>query len=50
MILTPHRVVKVEVITEDDEGKLIHFVGFRTQHNNARGPYKGGLRRGHVLG
>ena len=44
MILTPHRVVKVEVITEDDAGKLVHYVGFRTQHNNARGPYKGGLR------
>ena len=44
MILTPHRVVKVEIVTEDDAGKLIHYVGFRTQHNNARGPYKGGLR------
>ena len=44
MLLTPHRVVKVEIITEDDAGKLIHYVGFRTQHNNARGPYKGGLR------
>jgi len=44
IIITPHRVVKVEVVTEDDAGQLIHFVGFRTQHNNARGPYKGGLR------
>ena len=44
ILITPHRVVKVEVVTEDDAGKLIHFVGFRTQHNDARGPYKGGLR------
>ncbi len=44
ILITPHRVVKVELVTEDDAGKLIHFVGFRTQHNNARGPYKGGLR------
>ncbi len=44
ILITPHRVVKVEVVTEDDDGELLHFVGFRTQHNNARGPYKGGLR------
>jgi len=44
ILITPRRVVKVEVVTEDDAGQLIHYVGFRTQHNNARGPYKGGLR------
>lgn len=44
VIITPRRVVKVEVVTESDAGELVHYVGFRTQHNNARGPYKGGLR------
>jgi glutamate dehydrogenase (NAD(P)+) len=44
ILLTPRRVVKVEVVTEDDAGELIHYRGFRTQHNNSRGPYKGGLR------
>jgi glutamate dehydrogenase (NAD(P)+) len=44
ILITPRRVVKVEIVTEDDAGELIHYVGFRTQHNNARGPYKGGLR------
>ena len=44
ILITPRRVVKVEIVTEDDAGQLIHYVGFRTQHNNARGPYKGGLR------
>ncbi|MBW2188429.1 MAG: glutamate dehydrogenase [Deltaproteobacteria bacterium] len=44
ILITPRRVVKVEIVTEDDAGELIHCVGFRTQHNNARGPYKGGLR------
>ena len=44
ILITPRRVVKVEIVTEDDEGELLHYVGFRTQHNNARGPYKGGLR------
>ncbi|MBW2402808.1 MAG: glutamate dehydrogenase [Deltaproteobacteria bacterium] len=44
ILITPRRVVKVEIVTEDDAGELIHCVGFRTQHNDARGPYKGGLR------
>ena len=44
IVLTPRRVIKVEIVTEDDAGKLLHFVGFRTQHSNVRGPYKGGLR------
>ncbi len=26
------------------KGDLIHYLGFRVQHNNMRGPYKGGLR------
>jgi glutamate dehydrogenase (NAD(P)+) len=44
IILTPTRVMKVEIVAEDDDGKLLQFVGFRTQHTNVRGPYKGGLR------
>jgi len=44
ILITPRRVVKVEIVSEDDDGGLIHYVGFRTQHNNSRGPYKGGLR------
>ncbi len=27
-----------------DDGSLRIFRGFRVQHNNARGPYKGGIR------
>jgi len=44
ILLSPKRVVKVELITESDEGELMHHVGFRVQHNSARGPMKGGLR------
>jgi glutamate dehydrogenase (NAD(P)+) len=44
ILLTPRRVVKVEIVTEADDGKLLHHLGFRVQHNNARGPMKGGLR------
>ncbi|MEE8212585.1 MAG: Glu/Leu/Phe/Val dehydrogenase dimerization domain-containing protein, partial [Acidiferrobacterales bacterium] len=42
--LTPYRVVKVESVTEDDQGQLMHHLGYRVQHNPARGPMKGGLR------
>ena len=44
ILVTPRRVVKVEIVTESDDGKLQHFLGFRVQHNNSRGPFKGGLR------
>ncbi len=44
ILLTPARVIKVKFVEEDDAGKLMHFTGFRVQHNNVRGPFKGGLR------
>ena len=44
ILLTPIRVVKVELVFDDDEGQLQHYLGFRVQHNKARGPMKGGLR------
>lgn len=44
IMITPHRVVKVELVTEGDDGELQHHIGYRVQHNQARGPMKGGLR------
>ena len=44
IILTPTRTVKVEIVTEADNGELMHHIGYRVQHNMARGPMKGGLR------
>jgi len=44
ILLTPFRVVKVEIVTEGDKGDLQHHMGYRVQHNKARGPLKGGLR------
>ena len=44
ILITPRRVVKVEIVTENDAGDLMHFLGYRVQHNTARGPFKGGLR------
>lgn len=40
----PSRVVKVNFVVELDNGEKKVFTGFRSQHNNVRGPYKGGLR------
>jgi glutamate dehydrogenase (NAD(P)+) len=40
----PKRELTVSIPVEMDDGRLETFVGYRVQHNNARGPYKGGLR------
>ncbi len=41
--LKPHQIIEVgiPVIVNGDEQK---FIGYRSQHNNKRGPYKGGIR------
>ncbi|MEJ2503547.1 MAG: Glu/Leu/Phe/Val dehydrogenase dimerization domain-containing protein [Gemmatimonadota bacterium] len=41
---TPYREVMVEIPLLDGEGEIRTFHGYRVQHNNARGPMKGGLR------
>ena len=35
--------VKVEIVIESDSSQLLHFLGFRVQHSNTRGPIRGGL-------
>jgi glutamate dehydrogenase (NAD(P)+) len=44
ILQTPRRVVRVEIVTESDNGELLHHLGYRVQHNTVRGPMKGGLR------
>ncbi|MEZ6096405.1 MAG: Glu/Leu/Phe/Val dehydrogenase dimerization domain-containing protein [Pirellulaceae bacterium] len=44
LLKMPKREVTVEVPVEMDDGRLETLVGYRVQHNNARGPMKGGLR------
>jgi len=44
ILWTPIRTVKVDLVIDDDDGRLQHYQGFRVQHNKARGPMKGGLR------
>ncbi len=38
------RQISLEIPLRKDDGKLITVKAFRVQHNNARGPYKGGFR------
>lgn len=44
MLLTPYRIVKVEIVTESHDGGILNHIGYRVQHDNSRGPMKGGLR------
>jgi len=43
-IMMPDRELSVEVPINKDDGSLAVFKGYRIQHNNARGPFKGGIR------
>jgi len=40
----PNKVLRVKIPVIMDNGKIRIFTGFRSQHNNDRGPYKGGIR------
>lgn len=40
----PKRSLIVSVPVRRDNGEIIVFMGCRVQHNDARGPYKGGIR------
>ncbi|MBZ9578539.1 Glu/Leu/Phe/Val dehydrogenase [Patescibacteria group bacterium] len=40
----PHRLIKFQIPVQMDNGKVKIFFGFRSQHNNTLGPYKGGIR------
>lgn len=44
LLLTAKREVQVQVPVEMDNGELVTLIGYRVQHDNARGPMKGGLR------
>lgn len=43
-LLTPQRAMVVSVPARLDDGSVENFIGYRVQHNNARGPFKGGIR------
>jgi len=43
----PQRILNVSIPVVMDNGSIRIFHGYRVQHNNARGPYKGGIRYHH---
>ncbi len=43
-LMHPDRYIEIDIPVMMDDGSQRFFTGFRSQHNNARGPYKGGIR------
>ena len=43
-LCVPDRVIEFRVTWTDDNGRVHTNMGYRIQHNNAIGPYKGGIR------
>lgn len=43
-LMTPDRVLKADLEVVLDDGSSARFPAYRVQFNNARGPYKGGIR------
>lgn len=44
LLHSPYREVKVELPIRTSDGQIRLFHGYRVQHDNSRGPFKGGLR------
>jgi glutamate dehydrogenase (NAD(P)+) len=44
LLLTPEREVSVELAILRDDGEVATYQAYRVQHDNSRGPYKGGMR------
>ena len=44
LLKEPQRVLEVSIPVKMDDGTIKTFKGYRAQHNNAVGPYKGGIR------
>lgn len=44
LLTTPFREMKVEIPLRRDDGTWQSFVGYRVQHDDSRGPCKGGIR------
>ncbi|GAB4422691.1 MAG: Glu/Leu/Phe/Val dehydrogenase [Turneriella sp.] len=49
VLRAPMRELSCRLTIELDNGELVSFSGFRVQHNNARGPFKGGIRYHHEV-
>ncbi|MEM3926288.1 MAG: Glu/Leu/Phe/Val dehydrogenase [Desulfurococcaceae archaeon] len=42
----PEKLIQVKITIKRESGKVETFLGWRSQHNSALGPYKGGIRYG----
>ena len=43
-LINPYREITVEIPLRRNNGQLDLYNGYRVQHNNFRGPFKGGIR------
>lgn len=43
-LMSPKRVIEVSLPIKMDDGHIEVFTGYRAQYNDARGPFKGGIR------
>ncbi|MDP2089974.1 MAG: Glu/Leu/Phe/Val dehydrogenase [Candidatus Gracilibacteria bacterium] len=44
IISNPKRIIEISIPVMMDNGKIKIFTGYRSQHNDSRGPFKGGIR------
>jgi glutamate dehydrogenase (NAD(P)+) len=44
LLITPKREVQVQIPLERDSGEIDTLIGYRVQHDDSRGPMKGGIR------
>lgn len=44
ILKNPQRIIEASIPIQMDDGKVKVFTGYRVQHNDIRGPFKGGLR------
>jgi len=44
LLINPEREIAVSIPVVMDDGSIKTFAGYRVQHSNVRGPYKGGIR------
>ncbi|MCT4617713.1 MAG: Glu/Leu/Phe/Val dehydrogenase [Candidatus Gracilibacteria bacterium] len=44
ILSNPKRILEISIPVKMDSGEIKVFKGFRSQHNEARGPFKGGIR------
>lgn len=43
-LIEPQNILQHDLVFEKDDGGAMNVHAYRVQHNNARGPYKGGIR------